>query len=390
MRIPDRVLTEMDSPIGAHAHLLDQIPDDRPLIDMSQGAPGYPPSPEIAARVAQIADDPDGGRYTPQLGLPSLRSAFADELVRVYGAEVSAADVGITAGCNQAFCLVTAALTEPGDGVMLHLPYYFNHDMWLVLTGLRAQYLDPSDGVIPSVGDAAEVITEATRAIVLISPGNPTGQVLPSRVFDEFADLAEQRDLVLIVDETYRSFVPGGDAPHRLFDRPNWREHVVSLHSFSKDLAIPGYRVGALVGHPDLLRQVAKLIDCVAICAPRIGQEAAVAGLTESVAWRTQKIEEIAVKQRRFEAVLGSRPGGFELWSAGAYYAWVRHPVADAPSALIAERLLLEQGVLTIPGSAFVPGDTPMLRFSFANATFDQIDTVGNRLRAFGEAAVLG
>lgn len=258
--------------------------------------------------------------------------------------------------------------------------------MWLGLDGLEAQYLDPSEGVIPSVADARDVVTDITRAIVLISPGNPTGQVLPPEVFDAFADFVIDRDLVLIVDETYRSFVPGNDAPHRLFTREGWRDHIVSLHSFSKDLAIPGYRVGAIVGHPGLLEQVAKLIDCVAICAPRIGQEAAIAGLTESIAWRTQKIEEIAAKQHRFESVLESCPGGFELQSAGAYYAWVKHPVVAESSTRVVERLLLEQGVLVIPGSAFVPGDTPMLRFSFANASFDEIDAVGDRLRAFGEA----
>jgi aspartate/methionine/tyrosine aminotransferase len=176
--------------------------------------------------------------------------------------------------------------------------------------------------------------------------------------------------------------VPGGGAPHGLFERPAWREHVVSLHSFSKDLAIPGHRVGAVIGHPDLLREVAKLIDCVTICAPRAGQEAALAGLTRAQEWRADKVAEIAAKQQRFEAVMAERPGGFELLSAGAYYGWVRHPFPDEPSDELVRRMVLEQGVLVIPGTAFMPTDAQLLRFSFANVEIERIDELGARLSA--------
>ena len=113
--------------------------------------------------------------------------------------------------------MVVSALTEPGDEVMLAVPYYFNHDMWLGLDGAVATYLHPSNGLSPTVADAAVALTERTRAIVLVSPGNPTGHILSPDEIEAFAGFAADNDVMLILDETYRSFVPGTDAPHPLF-----------------------------------------------------------------------------------------------------------------------------------------------------------------------------
>ncbi len=334
--------------------------------------------------MAEIAAHPDGSRYAPLLGLAHLREAFANELSNAYRGAVDVADVCITAGCNQAFAMVTSALCEPGDEVILPVPFYFNHDMWLGLDSVVPRYLRPADGLNPTVAEAEALIGKRTTAIVLVTPGNPTGHILSPSTLAEFAELAKAHDIALIIDETYRSFVPGDEPPHALFTTSDWRDHVVSLHSFSKDLAIPGQRVGAVVGSPKLLVEVAKLIDCVTICAPRIGQEAAHAGLTEAGEWRALKIAEIAAKQNRFSEVMASRPGGFDLVSTGAYYGWVRHPHSAKPTEDVVEQLLLEQGVLTIPGTAFMPEDESMIRFSFANADIERLDELTTRLEAIG------
>lgn len=383
MRLTGKTLSIPSSPIGAHAHLVDSVPDHRPLLDLSQGAPGFPPAPVVSERMSEIANHPAGSRYAPLLGLPDLRSALADDLRMGYGGDIEVDDVCITAGCNQAFAMVVSALAEVGDDVILTLPYYFNHDMWLGLEGIGARYLQPGDGVNPTIDEATALVGPRTRAIVLVSPGNPTGHILTASQIAEFAQFADERGLALILDETYRSFVPGNEAPHDLFAAPGWRDHVVSLHSFSKDLAIPGQRVGAVVAAPELLTEVAKLIDCVTICAPRMGQEAALAGLRHATEWRTAKVIEIAEKQRRFTEVMDGRPGGFELRSAGAYYGWVRHPLEGVATPEVVERLLLEQGILTIPGTAFMPDDDRMIRFSFANAEIERLGELETRLAEF-------
>ena len=113
---------------------------------------------------------------------------------------------------------------------------------------------------------------------------------------------------------------------------------MVSLHSFSKDLAIPGYRVGAVVASAALNREVTKLLDCVAICAPRIGQEAAWAGLIAGGRWRRDRAREVALRRQWFVAAMADRPGGFELLSGGGFFGWVRHPFSGRPTADVVRR----------------------------------------------------
>ncbi len=405
MRLIARTLDQIHSPIGAAHGLLAQRSGDRELLDLSQAAPSHPPAPVVAARIAEVAHELDGARYVPQPGLPALRDAFAAELRRDYRSDhITADNVVITAGCNQAFCLVVSALAEPGDEIVLPVPYYFNHDMWLRLDGLVPRHLPPaadavssnatssnamssnamsSNAMFPSAAAVAGAITPRTRAVVQVTPGNPSGAILAPSDIAAHAAAARERDIALIVDETYRNYRRTEAPPHSLYDDPEWADTLVSLHSFSKDLAIPGHRVGAIVGHPDLLAEVLKLLDCVAICAPRIGQEAALTGLLEAADWRREQTARTAARQDVFESVMADRPGGFELVSAGAYFGWVRHPFAHATADVVRD-LILDHDVLTIPGSAFTPTDEGFLRFSFANLDEAALADLGDRLRAYG------
>ncbi len=379
MRLTNRTQSLNASPIAeAHAHLADRA-GTRPLLDLSQAAPAYAPSQRVQDKVAQVAHQADGGRYAPPPGLPALKDAFAGELSAAHGATVEAPNVLPTAGCNQAFCIVTSALTEPGDEVILAVPYYFNHDMWLKLDGVVPRYLRAPDGAAPSVHDARQLITDRTRAIVLVTPGNPTGVTIAPDVLHAYFDLAVEHGLALIIDETYRNFRPTTSPSHTLYSRDNWQDHLVTLHSFSKDLAIPGYRVGAVIAGPEFIYEAMKVMDCIQICAPRVSQEAVVAGLSDPSAWRVEQAERIAEVHEAFKAVMARQPGGFELVSSGAFFGWVRHSF-DMPSMEVVKRLIVESDVLVIPGTAFTPSDESMLRFSFANLSQHEIVEFGERL----------
>ncbi|MEQ3554141.1 aminotransferase [Pseudonocardia nematodicida] len=385
MRLNPTTASGVDSPIGEALALLDLRTDDRPLLDLSQAAPPFPPAPEVVERVVDTARDPARGGYTPVPGIPPLRRAIAEDLRRDHGGDVDASDVLVTAGCNQAFSLVASALAGPGDEVITPLPYYFNHVMWLEMHGIAPVHLEPDAQLVPRAADAERLITERTRAIVLITPGNPGGLAIPPAEITAFAELARRHDVALIVDETYRSFRDDpATPPHALFTDPAWRDTVVSLHSFSKDLAIPGYRVGAVVASPALGREVLKLMDCVAICAPRVGQEAALAGLTLTGAWRAERVTEIAQRRAAVGAALADSPGGFELVSLGGFFAWVRHPHTDRPTTDVVRDLLLQHDTLVIPGTAFLPDDRRMLRISVGPVDEAAAATLAARLTAAG------
>ncbi|MEJ3658599.1 aminotransferase class I/II-fold pyridoxal phosphate-dependent enzyme [Actinomycetes bacterium KLBMP 9759] len=254
--------------------------------------------------------------------------------------------------------------------------------MWLRANRIRPVYVEPGPDGLASAAEAERLVTARTRAVVLVTPGNPSGATVSPDTIGQFAALARRRGAALVFDETYRCFRDTDDPPHRLFAEPGWADTVVSLHSFSKEFAIPGHRVGAIVAGRRLTRQVEKIMDCVAVCAPRIGQEGAWAGLTFAVDWRAQRACAMAARRAEFMQVMSHRPGGFELLSCGGFFGWLRHPFPGHRTADVAADLLTAQDMLVLPGTAFEPDDRATLRVSVGNLDADSISMFAERLAA--------
>jgi aspartate/methionine/tyrosine aminotransferase len=375
------------SPIGETKRwVLDRtFPADRPLINLSQAVPGYPPALELRQHLGTLLLDPAMHGYTPTMGLPDLRSGYAQHLSDFYGAPVSADEVGITSGCNQAFCLALMSIAKAGDQVILPRPHYFNHDMFLRMQGIEPVSLDfrPESGAVPNAEDAARLIGPRTRAIVLISPNNPTGAVYPRETIHAFYELAQRHGIALMLDETYKDFLPEGERPHELFGDPDWRGTLVHLYSFSKVFALTGYRVGGVAADAALIAEIEKAMDCVAICSPRLGQEAAIYGLKNLLPWARQNTEGLKARAD----LLGDglrRSNRWRLVSIGAYFAYVEHPFSGQNATEVAKRLADEENLLTIPGDMFGAGQERFMRLAFANVDDDKIPAVLERLERFG------
>lgn len=359
-----------------------EFPIDKPLIDVAQAVPGYPPPTELTDHLARIVGEPSSARYTDIEGMPPLRKALAEDMGAFYGASLGAADTLIAAGCNQAFCLAVMALAGRGDEIILPLPFYFNHQMWLDMQGLRAVHLPfrPERGGVPDPADAEKLIGPRTRAIVLVTPNNPTGAIYPPAAIKAFYDLAKRRGLALILDETYRDFLPQDGAPHGLFAEPDWRDTLVQLYSFSKVYCLTGYRVGSIIAGPALIAEIAKAMDTVAICAPRIGQLAALYGLEHLKRWRTGNTAMMRERLQALGSALKANDIGYELISAGAYFAYLRHPFKGRAAGEVAWDLAAQQNILALPGSMFGPGQDEFLRFAFANVPAETMPAIGRRL----------
>jgi aspartate/methionine/tyrosine aminotransferase len=238
----------------------------------------------------------------------------------------------------------------------------------------------PEDGFIPDPERIAAAIDERVRAVVLISPNNPTGAVYPPEVVRAIFRLCRERGVALVLDETYRDFLKdAGAKPHGLFDEPDWQGTLVELYSFSKSFCIPGHRLGAVIAEEGFLTEFAKVMDCVQICAPRAGQHALAATLEPMAAWREENRREIVARADGFRAAV-ARLNGWKLDAIGAYFAFLRHPF-DVPAATVAEALAVERGVLCLPGSYFGPGNEGHLRIAFANADNAAIETLPDRFR---------
>ena len=370
----------IDSPITQVGRWKSNAARDLPLIDVSQAAPTYPPAQELRDHIAAAAQSPATATYTDQQGIPELREALARAMSVDYDAPVAVDRVAVTAGCNQAFCLAMMALTETGDEVILPLPSYFNHDMWLRSQDIEPVYIEPGPDMTPDPVAAEAAITAATRAIVLVTPNNPTGAVYPPALIDSFFELARDRGLALVVDETYREFRDRSDPPHALFQRPDWTDALIHLYSFSKAYCMAGYRIGAMAADPALLRETLKIADCVALCPSHIGQLAALYCLDHLDDWKREYRRTVRDRVAYAAQRIGEARTGFEVASSGGYFVYLRHPWADRTSTSVGRSLAQDHGILCLAGSMFGPGQDRYLRLAFANVDLPVIDELVERL----------
>jgi aspartate/methionine/tyrosine aminotransferase len=353
-----------------------------PAIDLSQAAPGHAPPDVLLRALAEAAADPATARYGPIRGEDSLRAAYADDLSRAYGASLKPEDSVIVSGCNQAFLMALLAVARAGDAVILPYPWYFNHKMALDMLGITVIPLPcrPENGFVPDPAEAAALITTRTKALVLVTPNNPTGAVYPPELIRTMSDLAEKRGLWLILDETYRDFLPlAQDKPHDLF-AAGIPPHVMQLYSFSKAYCLPGYRLGAISAPQRLMPDLAKVLDTIQICPPRIGQIAVGRVIQETLAWREANRALIAQRAAAFSAAMQPL-NAWQIGSVGAYFAYVKPPEDSGDAGAFARDLAVAHGILALPGSYFGPHQEQWLRVAFANADENQLAALGQRLQ---------
>lgn len=315
-----------------------------PLLNLAQGVPGHEPHStlltqmESKARINPMETHGYGGVF----GDLTLRKALADDINHVYcdgQPVVEPANVAITSGCNLAAAVTFHALAEPGDAIVLPVPWYFNHQMTLVSLGIDVVPLDtPSPGFLPSPEafeallqqrNAPRAFQHPIRGIVLVSPNNPTGAQYPDELLSRFVDVCRRWGVACILDETYRDFLLDGtrlhdtvaslSRPHSLYtQRDDWQDHIISLHSFSKSYAIPGHRLGAILTHPSLLitpgnngmdtfGPLAKSLDNLQICPPRTDTQRAVAACVrdeEHRSWRLKVANDLQGRRATFVSTL--------------------------------------------------------------------------------------
>jgi aspartate/methionine/tyrosine aminotransferase len=274
-------------------------------------------------------------------------------------------------------------LVEPGDEVLLPSPWYFNHAMTLTALGAVPVPVPTSaeGGFVPTPDAMAAAITPRTRGLVLVNPNNPTGACYGNDLVRRLVDLAIERDLWILSDQTYHELHYGAEAPLSPAAVPGAGDCVITACSFSKSLGLAGWRLGFLAGPADLLDEVLKIQDCSVICAARAGQEGLLAALPDAA----DHIENVraTLQDRRDRLVTSLRAAGLETFvePAGSLFLLLRLPgVVD--DMAFCRRLLEEQHVVAVPGSAFGPGGEGSIRISFGVTPPARLDEVVHRIVA--------
>ena len=367
-----------------------------PLIDLCQAIPDYPPPRELTDHLAQVMQDPLTSRYSIDEGLPEVREAICAGYRERYGACINPGQLCLTVGASQAFWLAMVTLCQAGDEVVVQLPAYFDHPMALEVLGIRCIYapFDERTAGVPSVTAISGLITAKTRAILLVTPSNPTGAVIPPATVSELHQLAKRRNIALVLDETYNSFITGGVRPHELFQDPSWSEHFIQIASFGKTFALTGYRAGMLAASERFIQHALKAHDTMAVCQPRITQHAVMYGFQHLGGWVAQNRVMMERRHEVFKAEFAKGENPFRLVASGPFFGWVRHPVAGATGREVAKRLVEESGLLLLPGEVFGPGLEGYLRLAFGNIREETIPEAVARFREFrvspGEAGRAG
>ena len=328
-------------------------------ISLGQGIVGYGPPPEVQAQIEGFMGQPANHIYHEVEGVPGLRSQITKKLAVENGIRLdqngspARSAVCVTAGANMAFMNAVLAITRPGDEIILLKPYYFNHEMAVGIAGCVPVVVDTDRAYQPVLSWIEEKITDRTRAVVTVSPNNPTGAVYSESMLRAINALCKECALYHIHDEAYEYFTYQDVRHFSPGSVPESHAHTFSIYSLSKAYGFASWRIGYMVFPVCLEAAIKKIQDTILICPPLISQVAALAALKVGKAYCLKKQETILeVRGLVLEALEEGRNVCEVQQADGAFYFVLK--VDTELSALeVARRLIQEFGVAVIPGETF-------------------------------------
>ena len=368
-RLSQRVRDVPPSGIRKFFDVLNSMPD---VISLGVGEPDFD-TPEVVIEAGVSALRDGRTHYTSNYGTLELRTALAAHLQRRYDVSYDPeSEIVVTVGASEALAAALSAVVDPGDEIVLAEPTYVAYVPDIVFAGGTPVFVpaQPDDGwqLDPDAVEAA--ITPHTKALFLGFPNNPTGAVLEPERIRALAAIAERHDLLVISDEIYDRLVYGGHRHEAFSAMPGMRERTILLGGFSKAYAMTGWRVGYACAPADLLEGIVKIHQYIIMSAPTAAQDAALVALTEAEPDVERMIAEYDRRRRMFTAGL-QRIGFPTVEPRGAFYAFPRISGTGLSSEEFSERLLYEQQVAVIPGSAFGSSGEGYVRASLATSYQD-------------------
>jgi len=326
-------------------------------INLGIGQPDFDTPENIKAAAIKAINDGFTG-YTIGLGIPELREALCNKFKRENHFEVTPGQVMVTSGASEALYITASALVSPGDEVLIPNPGFLAYKSIVNLLNGKDVSVSMKEDLTLDINDVLEKITSKTKALILNSPGNPTGAVSSKEDVKALAEIADDKKITLISDEVYEYFIYDGQhvSPAQFSD------NVVTINAFSKSYSMTGWRVGYLAAKGAYVGEILKVHQYLQACASSIGQKAAyeaVTGPQDSIAVMKNEF-----KKRRDFLVGGLNDIGIKcIMPQGAFYAFPE--VDDCDKAI--EKLLKNDVVMT-PGTAFGENGAGHIRISYASS----------------------
>ena len=359
-------------------------------ISLGQGVVHYGPPPEAFAHAARVGDDPANHKYQAVDGIAALQAAIATKLEGDNGLRLAADQrIVVTAGGNMAFMNAVLAIADPGDEIVLLSPYYFNHEMAIAMASCRAVVVPTDEQYQPDVAAVEAALTSRTRAVVTVSPNNPTGAVYPEAVLRAVNALCARRGVYHISDEAYEYFTYDGATHFSPGSIPGSAAHTISLYSLSKSYGFASWRIGYMVVPAPMLMPIKKAQDTILICPPVVCQHAAVGALSVGSGYCARHVARLAGVRRLVLDELAALGGFCTVPPAtGAFYFLLRLDTALDAMALV-RRLVSEFGVAAIPGGTFGIERGCFLRIAYGALQRETVATGIGRL-VKGLRAIVG
>ena len=327
-------------------------------------------TPEYIKRAAEEALADGKVHYTSNFGLMELRQAIADKLKRENNVDYTASEVLVTVGLSEAVFAVLATILEEGDEILVPDPVWLNYINVPNLLGAKAVTygLTEETGFQMNLEEVKAKITPKTRAIVIITPNNPTGGVLSEDVLKELAEIAVSNDLMVISDEVYERLVYDGAKHISIASLPGMKERTFTMNGMSKAYAMDGWRLGYVAAPEEYILAMNKFHQHNTTCAPNFVQVAAIAALNEEGDEVKEMVKEYQRRRDYAVKAINEIPGLHCECPKGAFYIFINCKSLNMKSADLSAYLLEEAKIALVPGDVFGPGGEGYLRMSFANS----------------------
>ncbi len=357
-------LSDVQSPIiPIVAQLIDETPG---TISLGQGVVYFNPPKSSLDRVSQIETSQNYHLYSAVEGIAELRNCISNKLSNENNIDVNEQQkIVVTAGANMAFMNAIMAITDPEDEIILLRPYYFNHEMAINMVNCKAVIVDTDVNYQPCLDKIASAITSKTKAVVTVSPNNPSGAVYSESTLKKINRLCKKNGIYHLSDEAYEYFTYENSKHYSVASAADSHEHTISIFSLSKAYGFASWRIGYMIIPEHLSLAVKKVQDTILICPARITQEAAIAALQEGCKYTLSHLGQIeTVRNELYVALQSINKLCTTPNTTGAFYFLVKLNT-ELTGMQVAKQLIKEHKIAVIPGETFGMHDGCYCRIAY-------------------------